>query len=431
MPVDRLVGKFGKAGQAALAHPHYPLMKNMAFYSLANLAGNFFAFLFHFYIARQLSVADYGALSALFAAFSLFSLPVGSFSSLVVKKVAEDNHHAPAIAKAASKLALLFSFAVGFALVFFSGFFLDFFHLQGQWLVPIYSVLLVFGCLWAALNGVLQGMSRFFLSGGAFVAGSLAKLLAGLLFVGALGLGMLGAMGAFGMVSVVCVAIGLWCLAPMLKSSEKGYDFSGIKKDYLKILAIDAGLFLALNGDLIVLGNLFPNDSLGFYSTASTIAKIISYALLPLSAVAFPKLVEGMKMKSSKSVLAFTLCLLAACGAAFLIFYYFAGSLVLSFLYSDKYLPGVQYLLVLSAAVIFYCFNALLSRYFIAGKAGAYTMAVLIIPLAGLALLYATPSISYAPYVMLGMNAAMFGASLVFLKLDGQKKAAPSTPKDL
>jgi len=431
MPIDKLVGKLGKHGEAALSHPHYGLMKNMAFFSLANLAGNFFAFLFHFYIARQLTISDYGTLSALFAAFTLFSLPVGSFSTLVIKKVAQDNENAPSIAKSATRIAFVFSFVVGFLLMLFSGFFMGFFHLQGQWLVPLYAVMLMFGCAWAALNGVLQGMGRFFLSGSAFVAGSLAKLIAGFVLVGALGFGMLGAMGAFGMVSVACVFIGLWYLYPMLKSKDKEYDFSGIKKDFLKIIAIDAGMFLALNGDLIVLGNRFPDDSLGFYSTASTLAKIISYALLPLSVVAFPKLVEGMKVKKSSNVLAFTLALLAICGAAFLVFYYFAGSFVLSFLYSEKYLPGVQYLLALSAAVIFFCFNALLSRYFIAGKAGAYTFAVLAIPLAGLALLYAAPGISYAPYAMLGINLALFATGLFFLRLNGVGKIPQNSQKDL
>ena len=431
MPIEKLVGRFGKYGEAALANPHYGLMKNMAFYSLANLLGNFFAFLFHFYIARQLTVTDYGTLSALFAAFTLFSLPVGSFSTLIVKKVAQDNKNAPAIVKSASRIALIFSFVVGFMLVIFSGFFMGFFHLQGQWLVPLYAIMLVFGCLWAAFNGVLQGMGRFFLSGTAFVAGSFAKLLAGIALVGVLGFGVLGAMGAFGVVSIVCVIIGLWYLYPMLKSKDKEYDFSGIKKDFLKIVAIDAGMFLALNGDLIVLGNRFPNDSLGFYSTASTIAKIISYALLPLSVVAFPKLVEGMKVKSSSKVLTFTLGLVAICGVAFLVFYYFAGPFILSFLYSEKYLPGVQYLMVLSAAVILYCLNALLSRYFIAGKAGAYLLAVLAIPIAGLALLYAAPDITYAPYAMLGINLVLFAAGIFFLKRNRLEKIPPSLQKDL
>jgi len=429
MPVDWLVGKFGKYGEAALANPQYPLLKNMAFYSLASLAGNFFAFIFHFYVARQLSVTDYGALAALIASFSLFSLPMGSFSALVIKKVAQDGRNAPAVAREATKLALIFSFLVGFVLVLFSGFFMSFFHLQGEWLVPIYVVLLIFSCVWAAFNGTLQGMSRFFLVGSEFAASSLIKLILAFVLVGMLGFGLIGAIGAYGSAGVVSVAIGLWFLHPMLKSNGKAYSFSGAQKEFTHIFLISAGMFLALSGDLIVLGNLFPDDSLGFYAASSTIAKVISYALLPLAAVAFPKIVETVHLKKQSNVLMFTMALLAVCGVAFLVFYHFAGAFVLSFLYSDKYLPGMQYLMVLSVATIFYCLNALLSRYFIAGKAGAYAIAAVIIPLAGLAALYAAPSISLAPYVMLGINIALFAAGMIFMRLNGVGKRAPVVPK--
>jgi len=427
MPVDKLVARCGKYGKAALAHPQYPLMKNIAFFSLANLLGNFFAFLFHFYIARALTVVEYGAISALIAAFGLFSLPIGSFAILVVKKVAQDKAKAASVAKGALNLSLAFAATVCFAIIVFSQAFLGFFHLEEWLLVPLFAFGVLLGCVSAALNGVLQGLENFFLSGSSFVAGSLVKLLLGFVLVGALGYGMLGALGAF--VAAIAVSTGIvFCyLFPLLKEKGEPYYFWNMKKDFLVITAISIGMFLALSGDLIVLGNLFPEDELGFYAAGSMLAKIISYALLPLSAVVFPKMVESAHLKKSSNVLFVGLALLAVAGAAFLAFYWFFGGFALSFLYSDKYLAGLSYLMVLSLSVVFYCFNALLSRQFIAERNSFYTIAVLAIPIAGLALLYFIPDISFAPYVMLGLNAVLFVASMVLLK-NGRMKAAAEAP---
>jgi len=424
MPIDKLVGKCGKYGKATLADPNYPLMKNIAFFSLANLLGNFFGFLFHFYIARALTVVEYGAISALIAAFSLFGLPIGSFAILVVKKVAQGRGNASAVAKGALGISFAFAAAACFALLVFSQAFLGFFHLEELLLVPLFAIGVLLGCISAALNGVLQGLENFFLSGASFIVGSLAKLVLGFLLVGALGWGMLGAFGAFVAASAVSTAIIFYYLFPLLKETGKPYYFLDMKKDFLAITAISIGMFLALNGDLIVLGNLFPEDELGFYAAGSMLAKIISYALLPLSVVVFPKMVESAHLKKSSNVLFVGLALLAVLGLAFLVFYWFFGGFALSILYSDKYLAGLSYLMVLSLSVVIYCFNALLSRQFMAEKSDAYAAAVLAIPIAGLALLYFIPDISFAPYVMLGLNVVLFAASMVLLKKGGMKVAA-------
>ncbi|MFH1017392.1 MAG: oligosaccharide flippase family protein [Pseudomonadota bacterium] len=417
--MKRLVEKCIKCHEGLAIHPHYPLMKNMAFFTLASLLGNFFAFLFHFYVARALTALEYGTLSALIAAYGMFLLLVGSFSTLVTKKVAQEKQNVPAIARYALKLALAFSLAVGIPLMLFSQAFGDYFHIKDAWLAPVFAVAVGFGCVWAALNGVIQGLERFFLSGLAAVAGSLAKLVLGGLAVGLLGYGLFGAFGAFGANAMVCALIAIWSIGQMPRTDGEGHGFGRIRDDFFNILMIDAGLFFAMNIDLIVMGNLFYEDNLGFYSAASMVAKIISYALLPLAVVAFPRMAGGReRLGKPRDVLFFTLAAVAVCGACFLVAYQIAGGFVLSVLYSDKYLQGLQYLMVLSLSVVLYCFNSLISRYFIASHAGTYPKVALLIPIVGAAGFYLAPSIALAPFVMLGINAALLAAGLVLLKYE-------------
>jgi|GEM_PF-3979581 len=400
-----------------LTQPQYALYRNFAFFSSASLAGNFFAFLFHFLVARRISVADYGTLSVLLALFGILILPFGSFASLIVKKVAQKKSDAPSIALQAAKISAV----AGCAAIAFSllapGAFASIFHVFDPSIPLVFAFALALAFVWTALNGVLQGLERFYLSGTAFALGSLAKLAA--VFLLAASFGLLGAVVSYGAAFLVTLLICSFAIASLLKSASRS-KLRITASDYLQIALLDIGLALLFNGDLVVLGNQFPEDSLGFYSAGSTVAKIISYALLPLAAVAFPKMVEQASSgKKPKAVLA-TLALVGAGGAAFLVFYSLLGAQFLSLLYSEKYLPAVQYLLVLSLSTIFYCANMALSRYFIAVKNGIYTALCLAVPLLSLALLYSLHSVSLAPFVMLGANAALFASGAAMFLFSGR-----------
>jgi O-antigen/teichoic acid export membrane protein len=408
-----------------LSSPKYSIYRNFAFFSAASLAGNFFAFLFHFYSARQLSVADYGSLNVLLALFGVLILPFGSFASLLIKKVAQRKQDAPSIAIEAAKVALA-SGAITLALLLvFSSQFNSLFHFQDNAIPILFGLTLALAFFWTSLNGVLQGLERFFLSGTAFAAGSLAKLGLAFLLASTGLLGLPGALASYGITFLITSAMAFWGLRSLfLSPGAKRYDLSGFKADYLQIVAIDIGLALIFNGDLVVLGHLFPGDSLGFYSAAAIIAKIISYALLPLAAVAFPKMVEQAAGSQKPKALFATLGLVLAGGLFILAFYALAGPAFLSLLYTEKYLAATQYLMLLSLSMVFYCLNMVASRYFVATGRRLYSLFALLLPIAGLALLYLAGSIALAPLVMLGTNLALFAAGAALFPWNATKSRA-------
>ncbi|MCX8198388.1 MAG: oligosaccharide flippase family protein [Candidatus Micrarchaeota archaeon] len=392
------------------------LYKNFIFFSSASLLGNFFAFLYHFYSARNLSVPDYGALNALLSLFGVLVLPFASFSALLVKKVAQEKSRAYAACRLAVRISLLFSAALLALVLAFPQQLNSAFHIEDP-AVPLFFWLAVsLALLWISLNGVLQGLGNFFLSGSAFAAGSLAKLALAFLFVLLGSFTLSTAIASYGIAFLIAAGMAAFGLRGFFAAPKKAQGMQGMKGDYAKIAGMDMGFALLFNGDLVVLGMLFPGEQLGFYSAASIVAKIISYALLPLAAVAFPKMVEQSWRKQSPKALFLTLAVVLAGGAGILAFYQLAGAQFLSILYTERYLPAMPYLMVLSLAMVLYCLNMASSRYFAAVGSRLYSALAIILPAAGLFLIYATASMELAPAIMLAANLALFlSGALLFL----------------
>lgn len=394
--------------------PHYGLIKNMSFFSFSHLLGNLFSFLYHFYVARLLSITDYGILNALIATFSLILIPINSFTSLVIKQIAASSTNSPrisALSKAALKIVLLAAIFVSILIMAFRNSFESFFHIESNFLiVSTFAITIVLFAIYSIILGILNGLQRFFASGLIFIIGSVGKLVFALVFMVALGFGLVGALGALAAMALIGILLGGSAIYIIIKERTDPFSFSKIKSEYVLIVCIDVAFFLILNGDLILLRNKFPEQTLGLYSAASILAKIITFALTPLTAVTFPKIVE-QKNAGSKSFFV-TLAMILVGGLVFLVFYYFFGSYVISFLYSSKYLQANNFLILLSISVLVYSINLAFSRYFIAQENYKYALCVFVISIIGLTSFYIFSTIDAAPYFMLGINLAILLVSV-------------------
>ncbi|MFH1785870.1 MAG: oligosaccharide flippase family protein [Candidatus Micrarchaeota archaeon] len=397
---------------------NYDLMKNAGFFSFANIIGNAFNFIFHFYVARFITITEYGVLNALIAAISLFLLPIGSFSALIVKQIAkEDNKEKiSGIAKATIKTAILLSLFIMAVLFIAKEPLQDYFHITDDLIIFLFVINVGLLLISNTLNGILQGLQRFFISGSVFIFSSGVKLAIMFYLVAIVSLGLVGAVTAYAVIPLVTIVLIFYFVHSFLLQKSESFNIFKLKREYLAIVAIDIGLFLALSGDLLVLGNLFPNDDLGFYAAASVIAKILTFALLPFANVAFPKIVSQIKTGSEKATFWLTLTGVLLGGLVFLAVYYILGHHIISFVYSTKYTEAMQFLLILTVSAIFYTANMVISRYMIAHEKRAYSIFAFLIPIIGLVSIYILlPAIQDVPFFMLGINLLLAIIGLIFV----------------
>jgi O-antigen/teichoic acid export membrane protein len=276
---------------------------------------NVFNLLYHLFMVRFLSPIDYGQLNTLIALFMVISVPGSTVQTTVTKFVSsfKAQNRFSQMKKLLRHLLILMSIV---GLFFFllttlgSRFLSSFLQISSHGLIILLALGLFFAMVVPVPWGGLQGLQKFGSMAFTLIINGGLKFVLGGLFV-FLGLGVLGAMGAFTICYLGTVFLSLIILSislPREKSeSRREQDIekpdpsyiSGVYQYFLPV-GITLLCFMVLtNIDLILVKHFFTPIEAGYYSIAQVAGKVILLLPVPIVMVMFPKLssLEGQEEK--------------------------------------------------------------------------------------------------------------------------------------
>lgn len=352
------------------------LVKGSAIIFVSLIASQFVAFLLRMFLARSLSVAEYGLFYAVFAFLSFFTLFRGlGFGSALIKYIPEfgakkqfGKIKSSIVFSLALHAALSF-FIVSLILIFSGEIVLGFFKTESA--VPILQILLIWflATIFLLFGNVFIGFQNMAVYALLQFLRNLLIFLFAFLLVGYFGFGIRGAAFAYLFEMLVIAVLAFAILRRKYPSIFRAKTF--ITKPLIKKLSTFAlPLFLSGIGGIIIayMDTLMITASrslseVGLYQAAQPAAHFLWYLVGPLIIVFFP-MVSELWARGKKKLLGNTLHFLIKFSfiliiPAALIFIAFPD-IIINLLFGPRYLAGATVLQILGAAAIVYTLYAIL-----------------------------------------------------------------------
>ena len=315
----------------------------------ATIVANLLAYLFHVYMGRSLGAAEYGILGSLLAAFYILFVPLGAISTVVTKFVSEFKAREE-YGKVASLLFPGMRKLSRYAILIFIGLSL------GSWLIadflripsPFPVILMGLGIAFAVgvsiPRGVLQGLQKFGQLGLNISLESLIRLLLGVLLV-SLGLGVNGAILAYGLGYLAATLLALMPLRFLLHLRNETVDVSSIYKFSLPALAMSICLAVMTNVDIIFVKHFFAPEEAGVYTVVSVLGKVIFFVSGAFTIPMFPLVSElHTRGENTLSILKKSLFYVISFSGIVIAAYWLSSSFIVHALYGAAYSPAVPLL---------------------------------------------------------------------------------------
>jgi len=275
-----------------------------------------FSILFSLFMARNLSLSNFGVVTTLFAMMMLVSASFGPIQTVATKFVSSfyAQGHLAKIKHLLFKLGKrisLFGLLLFFAFTFGSRIIAAFFQIGSSHFVIATGAIMFFSLVLPFSYGALQGFQRFgFLSINIILSGAL-KLLVGVFLITA-GLEVGGVLTAVGLATFIPLILSLFMLRSALESppdlSESGppvnpgdfipdkeiaenkeLNFSKVYKYFIPV-SITFLCFTALtNFDILLVKRFFSPVEAGYYSIAQLVGKIMLFWPAAIIMVMFTK----------------------------------------------------------------------------------------------------------------------------------------------
>jgi O-antigen/teichoic acid export membrane protein len=319
---------------------------------------NVFNLLYHLFMVRFLSPVDYGQLNTLIALFMVISVPASTVQTTVTKFISsfQAQNRFSQIKKLLQHLLILMSIiGLSFFLLAILGsrFFSSFLQISSYRLIILFGLGLFFAMVLPIPSGGLQGLQKFGSMAFSLIINGGLKFGLGSLFV-FLGLGVVGAMGAFTICYMVTVFLSLIILGislPREKSeSRREQDIkkpdlsyiSGVYQYFLPVGITFLCFMVLTNIDLILVKHFFTPIEAGYYSIAQVVGKIVLLLPVPVVTATFPKLssLEGQEEKGLLILRQSLMMVLFFCVAAILLGFLFP-SLIIRILSGRSYIECI------------------------------------------------------------------------------------------
>ncbi len=323
------------------------LIKGSATLLIAFGVYNFFHFLFQFFMARMLSISDYGVLAVLFAILYLFSLFTESIQVVITKYTTnvKDNGELKSIYKASTKKALKISFILLIIFLVISVP-LSLILKIDYGLMSLNGLMIFLAFLLPIGRGIIQGKGKFRALGINMIIESGSKLFIGIVLV-YFGLRVYGAIAAVILGATLALVLSYETLKDIRKAEEKEFKTKGINKYALSAFLITTIIVIFYSIDVILARLFFSPEIAGSYAIASMLGKIIFWGTLPISKAMFPMSAENSLHKNrSDNVFANALGILSFSILSVLAMFYFFPELIIK-IFSGKIIPE-------SISILFY-----------------------------------------------------------------------------
>ncbi len=345
---------------------------------LAVAGGNVITLLFTIVFAHLLGASNYGSLATLISAFFIASIPGTALQAVVAREVSaaaasgRDGElvrqvHAWWGAAAATTVLLTFvSVLLRSPLANLLG-------VDRPWAA---ALVLPTAGLWVLVSlqrGLLQGTQSFRAVGVSVVGEALARLVLGLMLVGA-GLQVTGAFGGQ-TAALVVVATALWRIVPARKSALEISPVSAVARPTLPTLLQRAGvpaiamalLVLIQNLDVIVVKHVAPARTAGAYASASFSAKALVWIAIGLGMYLLPETSRRFHHREdTRRLFLATVSLMTMVALPSLVIFAVAGHPLLSIVFGKAFAQGANELLVLGLAMTALAFTYLSVQYLLA-----------------------------------------------------------------
>jgi O-antigen/teichoic acid export membrane protein len=328
-------------------------IKDNIIFMVGALVGGFLGYLFHFFIARKLSVSEYGDMQSVFAFVGISGIFASGLSYFVMK-------YSSAFAAAKDYAAnaqfitylnrKLFGAVVVVSILLFAASPLvkKILHLSDIWGIVAGILVVAFSIFAVAFQETLRAWQKFLALTVIGVLGALSKLVFG-----------------YGMASffkksspvvfslTVSVLLG-WMMAvyfwkKMGKNSQfrmgkKWKEYITIKKIWknaVQIFFFSLLVAFVANADVLLVKNLTNSEVAGYYAALSVLGKIVLWINLSIVSVALPRAcADGHRGEQLKlKIFLFSVGIMLAIGGSLILIYYLAPKIVMGLLFGEKYLP--------------------------------------------------------------------------------------------
>lgn len=329
---------------------------------------NLLNYSFQFFMARMLTVADYGIFAVLMSIRYFLNVPSESVQ-LISSRYSSTLDNEEDLGKIRTMIAkmtqkgLIISILIYLAFIPFSFFLSWFLDIQlGLFLV---AGTLIFVSFLVPINrGVLQGRKKFAKLGFTVFGEAIFKILIGVLLV-LIGFRVYGAIIGVILGLLISFLLSFFLLKDIFKSKKESLNIEGIYSYSFSVFLMFFVIFFMFSIDIFLAKRFFDPDLAGKYAIASLTGKMIFFAFNPISKAMFP-IVSGAEKEKSKKTLYDALKLIILFSAIVLILFYAIPEFIIKVLFGSKYLEvagilwivGLAYLiLIISELFIYYALS--------------------------------------------------------------------------
>ena len=353
------------------------LVKGSAIVFTAVVATGLISFLLRIFLARSLSVTEYGLFYAVFALVSFFTLfhDLGLRSALVKYIPEFEVRKRSDKIKSSMVLTLLFQAVLAFSVTMALFTFSDqialaiFRTAEASLVIKILSVWFFTAIFRYLFRSVFQGFQNMLAYASMEFLNILFVLLSAILLVGVVGVGIEGAALSYLLASLIVAALGMILLRrgyPQVLREKVQITKPLIKKLFAFALPVFIG---GLGGlvigytDTLTITVFRTLPEVGFYQTAQPAARMLWYFSTSLTVILFPMISELWARRERKLLrnalhflTKFSFILIIPTALIFIAF----PDIVINLLFGPRYLAGTTVLQILSGAAIVYMLYAIL-----------------------------------------------------------------------
>ncbi|MEO8581107.1 MAG: hypothetical protein ABI425_00845 [Patescibacteria group bacterium] len=352
----------------------HPFLRGTFIFTSLSFVASLFSYAFNFLLAHVVSRTQYGEYSAAISYFSLFTVPFGALSLILMKKIGQislsqresyvlavEKSFYQSIAKYLPLIAII-SLLVGVVLLFVS-------RLQ---LSSVAFVLVLTGMTFfiTIYTSFFQAKKQFVFAGVFLCLLSLLKVLT-------------GGVSAFfrddlwelylmiGIIHVLMILFAKWYLRRDGKKMSVNVTFPKFsiliaqQSFYIPVITF-LGLVAMTNIDIMIVKRFFDAADVGSYAAISLLGRIILYVSLPLTTVAFAFFTDKETNNHSNSVLWISLGFLAILGVISVAGYTLFPMLVVKIIFGAQYLSISSVVWLAAVFGSIYSLATLLGQYWVA-----------------------------------------------------------------
>jgi len=351
------------------------LLKGSLILFAGNLVGSGCNYFFQFFMSRNLSVSDFGAMNSLLSLLMITAVPAVSILLVSTKyvsnfKAAGDLEKIRLFQKKVFKK--LGSYGIGILLLMLlaSPWVAAYLKIDSYTPVIIVFLLIFFSFLIPVNLGVVQGLQRFLALGFLGSFSGFSRLMFGILLI-ILGFSLNGAMMAILLASLTLFLVPFYFLRDIPASDPEVDDLGiGVKRiiSYSTPVVLSSlGIMALTNMDLILVKHYFPAEQAGVYASVAVLGRTVFYFPGVIVMAMFPIVSESYALSKNpshllKKALGVTI-LLAGLG---LIVLFIVPDLMLSFLFGKIFSQGAPLLRMFSIAMFFVALTNILANFHLA-----------------------------------------------------------------